>query len=79
VTSRQNTLIKTNIYFIVDDDVDDQQFLIDALVENDPYCRCFTASNGAEAIAHLTDAVVPIPEVRPFKFALTRFMRGSGI
>jgi CheY-like chemotaxis protein len=56
-------LVKTKIYFIVDDDIDDQRFLIEALVENDPFSRCFTASNGQEAITHLTDAVVPIPDV----------------
>jgi CheY-like chemotaxis protein len=56
-------LIKTNIYFIVDDDVDDQQLLIDALVENNQFSQCFTASNGQEAIIHLTNAIVPIPEV----------------
>ena len=56
-------LIKTNTYFIIDDDIDDQQFLIEALVENNPFSRCFTASNGEEAITNLTDAIVPIPEV----------------
>jgi CheY-like chemotaxis protein len=56
-------LVKTKIYFIVDDDIDDQRFLIEALVENDPFSRCFTASNGQEAITHFTDAVVPIPDV----------------
>jgi CheY-like chemotaxis protein len=56
-------LIKTNIYFIVDDDIDDQQFLIEALVENNPLSQCFTASNGEEAITYLTNAIVPTPDV----------------
>jgi CheY-like chemotaxis protein len=56
-------LIKTNIYFIVDDDIDDQQFLIEALVENNPFSQCFTASNGEEAITQLTNAIVPTPDV----------------
>jgi CheY-like chemotaxis protein len=56
-------LIKTNTYFIVDDDIDDQQFLIEALIENNPLCRCFTASNGQDAILRLTDAIVPKPDV----------------
>ena len=50
-------------YFIVDDDPDDQQFLIEALVENDPTCRCFTASDGQEAITNLSDATISIPDV----------------
>ena len=50
-------------YFIVDDDPDDQQFLIEALIENDPSCRCFTASDGQEAITGLSDATIPIPDV----------------
>ena len=56
-------LLKPKIYFIVDDDFDDQQFLIDALVENDPSCECFTSSDGQEAITKLMDAIIPIPDV----------------
>ena len=56
-------MINPITYFIVDDDIDDQQFLIEALVENDPSCRYFTAFNGQEAITNLTDAVIPIPDV----------------
>src|ERR1700692_1676108 len=60
---RNRRLIKTNICFIVDDDIDDQQFLIEALVKNNPVSQCFTASHGEEAITHLTNAIVPIPDV----------------
>jgi len=56
-------LKKSKIYFIVDDDIDDQQFLAEALAGNNPDCRCFTASNGQEAITYLTDAFIPIPDV----------------
>jgi CheY-like chemotaxis protein len=56
-------LIKTNIYFIVDDDIDDQQFLIEALVENNPFSQCFTACDGEEAITQLRNAIVPTPDV----------------
>lgn len=54
---------KNKAYFIVDDDIDDQQFLAEALAENDPGCRCFTASNGSEAISYLIDAFIPMPDV----------------
>ncbi|MDO6428980.1 response regulator [Flavitalea sp. BT771] len=56
-------MIHPKTYFIVDDDADDQQFLIEALVKNDPSCRCFTASDGQEAITHLRSAITPIPDV----------------
>ena len=58
-----NLLKKSKTYFIVDDDIDDQQFLAEALAANDPDCRCFTASNGQEAIDYLIDALIPIPDV----------------
>jgi len=56
-------LQKIKTYFIVDDDIDDQQFLIEALVENNPHCQCFTASDGQEAITNLIEALIPIPDV----------------
>jgi CheY-like chemotaxis protein len=58
-----NLLKKSKTYFIVDDDIDDQQFLAEALAGNDPDCRCFTASNGQEAIDYLIGALIPIPDV----------------
>jgi CheY-like chemotaxis protein len=58
-----NRLIPRKIYFIVDDDTDDQQFLIEALGKNDPSCKCFTASDGQEAITGLVDATIPPPDV----------------
>jgi CheY-like chemotaxis protein len=58
-----NRLIPTKKYFIVDDDTDDQQFLIEALVKTDPSCKCFTAFNGQEAITGLVDATIPFPDV----------------
>jgi len=56
-------LKKSKTYFIVDDDIDDQQFLIDALTEDNPNCGCLTASNGQEAITYLTEGLIPIPDV----------------
>jgi len=58
-----NLLKKRKIFLIVDDDIDDQQFLIEALVQNSPSCLCFTASSGQEAVTNLTEALIPIPDV----------------
>lgn len=55
-------LTKTKIYYIVDDDIDDQQFLIEALTEHDEQIQCFTAFNGQEAITHLKGTFVPLPD-----------------
>lgn len=55
-------MTKTKTYYIVDDDIDDQQFLIEALTENDAQIQCFTASNGQEAITHLKETFVPLPD-----------------
>jgi len=54
---------KSKTYFIVDDDLDDQQFLVEALTKNNPACKCLTASNGQEAITYLTEDLIPIPDV----------------
>lgn len=58
-----NLLKKRKIYLIVDNDIDDQQFLVEALVENNPDCLCFTASSGEEAITNLTEDLIPIPDL----------------
>ncbi len=49
------------MYYVVDDDVDDRQFLIEALAEIDMSAQCLTACNGQEAIAflNLTDSSKP--------------------
>jgi len=50
-------------YFIIDDDIDDQEFLIEALIHNDPDCRCFTANDGQKGMTDLLTAAIPIPDV----------------
>jgi CheY-like chemotaxis protein len=55
-------LTRKNIYYIVDDDMDDQQFLIEALTENDREVLCYSASNGREAINNLINGIVPLPD-----------------
>jgi CheY-like chemotaxis protein len=56
-------LAKKNIYYIIDDDMDDRQFLIEALTENDQNIQCFSALNGREAIINLKKAIIPLPDV----------------
>lgn len=53
----------SKIYYIIDDDADDQQFLIDALTENHPIDKCFTASGGKQGITQLLQGMVPIPDI----------------
>ena len=55
-------MTKTKIYYIVDDDTDDQQFLREALIENDPIAQCFTAYDAQEALTNLNDALIPLPD-----------------
>jgi CheY-like chemotaxis protein len=56
------SLTKTKTYYIVDDDIDDQQFLIEALTENNELVQCQTAFNGQDAITHLKEATIPLPD-----------------
>ena len=56
------SLNKTKKYYIVDDDIDDQQFLIEALTENDPLVECFSSFNGREAIMNLKKDFPLLPD-----------------
>ncbi len=40
------------VVYIVDDDPDDQHFLIAALKDIDPTIECFTGNNGQEAFGN---------------------------
>ena len=55
-------MTKTKTYYIVDDDTDDQQFLTEALIENDPTARYFTAYDAQAALTNLNDALIPLPD-----------------
>lgn len=47
-------MLNTNrIFFIADDDPDDQELFIQALQEIDEFCKCETALNGEEALQKL--------------------------
>ena len=55
-------MIKTKTYYIVDDDTDDQQFLREALIENDSTAHCFTAYDAQEALTNLNGVLIPLPD-----------------
>lgn len=42
--------------------MDDQQYLIEALTENDRSAQCYTANNGQEAMIYLKSIVAPFPD-----------------
>ena len=54
---------KKKVYFTIDDDSDDQLFLIEALTKNDSNIECFTAWNGKEALRDLKNSTVPFPDI----------------
>lgn len=56
-------MTKPSIFYIIDDDRDDQDYLIAALQEIDPDSNCFTAFNGQEGLRKLEMGVIPIPSV----------------
>ena len=55
-------MTRRSTYYIVDDDIDDQNFLIEAITANDHYIQCFTAPNGKLAIQELKNSINPLPD-----------------
>jgi len=53
---------RRSTYYIVDDDKDDQNFLIEALTANDQNVQCFTSPNGKLAIHDLSTGINPLPD-----------------
>ena len=51
-----------NLYFIIDDDPDDQELFIEALKGLDDCCQCVTAFNGHEALQKLTNGMPALPD-----------------
>jgi CheY-like chemotaxis protein len=49
-------------YYIVDDDTDDRQFLIEALTENDPTAQCISVNSGQAAITNLKKEILALPD-----------------
>ena len=50
------------IFFIADDDLDDQELFIAALKGVDNLCKCITASNGHDALQQLREMNEPLPD-----------------
>ncbi len=50
------------VFFIADDDLDDQELFIAALKEIDSFCKCITATNGYEALQRLQEMKAPFPD-----------------
>src|SRR5215216_7180747 len=55
-------LSKTPLFFLADDDADDQEIFKEALSEIDKSIRCLTASSGEEALSKLTGGLKPLPD-----------------
>ena len=51
------------IYYIIDDDIDDQQFLIEALSKDRPLDKCFSAFNGKQGLSQLLQGNIPLPDI----------------
>ncbi len=54
---------KKRVFFIADDDQDDQDLFINALQQIDEYCVCNTAFDGEDALGKLSDSVLPLPDI----------------
>ncbi len=54
---------KPTVFYIIDDDTDDQNFLIEALKELYPLIECFTAFNGQEGLKKLNSNDFPNPSL----------------
>lgn len=55
--------MKSTIFYIIDDDLDDQDYLIKLLKDIDPHSECFTALNGQEGLKNLKMHLIPIPSI----------------
>jgi len=56
-------MTQPKVLFIIDDDRDDQEFLMEALKEIDPSCDCYTAMNGQEGLKKLENNAIPFPSL----------------
>ncbi len=52
----------SNKYYIVDDDAEDRDLLMEALYSIDKRGQCFVANNGAEGLQKLAEEVIPLPD-----------------
>ncbi len=56
-------MIKKKTFFIIDDDIDDQELFIEAAGEVDGSIQCFTASNCEEALDMLKTGKIRLPDL----------------
>lgn len=61
-----------NVY-VIDDDEDDQRFLIEALKEINPLIKCYTAMNGQEGLIKLETNTIPAPSIIFLDFNMPRY------
>lgn len=54
--------MNSNNYYIVDDDAEDRDLLIEALGSIDKGGQCFTAKNGEEGLQKLAENKIPLPD-----------------
>jgi CheY-like chemotaxis protein len=56
-------MFNTAVVYIIDDDIDDQNFLTEAIKEIDSAIECYTAMNGQEGLNKLEANAVPFPSL----------------
>ncbi|HXL57699.1 MAG TPA: response regulator [Chitinophagaceae bacterium] len=61
-TSNLRQIDKTPLFFLADDDADDQELFKEALSEIDKSIRCLTASSGEEALNKLKTDLKQLPD-----------------
>lgn len=56
-------LTKNSVFFIADDDPDDQEIFVKALKEIDELCTCIITSDGKKAVEELLLLQPPLPDM----------------
>jgi CheY-like chemotaxis protein len=56
-------MLKKKTFFIVDDDVDDQELFVEAVNEVDRSIACISVSNGEEALDVLRNQKIELPDM----------------
>jgi len=54
--------MNSNKYYIVDDDAEDRDLLMEALYSIDKGGKCFTEKNGEEGLQKLAEDIIPLPD-----------------
>jgi len=54
--------MNSKIYYIVDDDAEDRDLLMEALHSIDKGAQCFSAKNGEEGLQKLSKDLIPLPD-----------------